>query len=334
MYHINHEGKIYPCRARVLKCPYGEDMHAHSKKELYYKVMTVNRTVLPSAPAIKEARTIGRLKSLNEISDELEDVAHPIETMLSNLELGIRAQTEPGRENAIRKQNEELKELHNEGVEETLKIIRYRGLEMLPKYIPEEWINEARNLFRTRHKSKYTVGHGDGPRTYHDSRELFDSINTQAYKSKVDSYNLKKDYALNEENYNNNLSWLQADFEKYSKDLNISKILTRPVFNTDTVDEAGEKIKDFTDYELLSAYDDYIYTNRELSEDMESFRFEPRADLSTKANKNIEKWYDRNRKIFHYWSENQPRLTLISMKMSDELDKRKLMRTDNLIGRK
>ena len=45
MYHINYEGKVYPCRAKVRSCPYGADRHASNKEELYYKSMKFSPSV-------------------------------------------------------------------------------------------------------------------------------------------------------------------------------------------------------------------------------------------------------------------------------------------------
>ena len=101
MYHINHEGKVYPCRARILKCPYGADMHAETKEELYYKIMSIEREVEVPSSVISEVSKIGRLKSLQPISKELETSPHPIETIITRLDYAINMQLRP---NAIENQ--------------------------------------------------------------------------------------------------------------------------------------------------------------------------------------------------------------------------------------
>lgn len=327
MYHINHEGKIYPCRAKILRCPYGTDMHAETREELYYKLMSTEREVEVPDSIYVEASRLGRIKSLNAISLELETSKHPIETIVSSLEHGIKIQKDRANMERIK---ENLKIIENMGANDTYDLLKY-GLE-IPNYIPGNIVKQGYVKFKNMLDSKTMLVKGEDPLKNKDAIRIINRIEDN--KHQYELYNNTQKYKLTEENYDSNMEWLQMDFEKYSRDLNFSKIITKPIFYKDSVKEAGKKIKNFTDYELLSAYDDYMLTNRERREEREHFKFEYRDDISEKANENIKEWYYRNQTIYSFWNDNNPRLILISMKMAEELDNRGILRQDNLLGRK
>jgi hypothetical protein len=324
MYHINHEGKVYPCRARILKCPYGADMHAETKEELYYKIMSIEREVEVPSSVISEVSKIGRLKSLQPISKELETSPHPIETIITSLDYAINMQLRP---NAIEKSENLWSQFVEKASEDVYECLKY-GMP-IPNYVSKDIERKGRQLFEERLGST-PIDYGISSR---NPDALMTRIKLDERKEQHENYKFNKKFRLTKNNFDANLEWLQKDFERFSDDLNFSKTITRPLFHFDTIEEAGEKIKELSDYELLSAYDDYFLTNNERLDKANNFDFKDRDDLSKKANDNIRKWYSRNKSILDFWHETNPRLILISMKMAEELDRRGIVRYDNPLGR-
>ncbi len=324
MYHINHEGKIYPCRAKLLACPYGNDMHAETREELYYKLLAIDREVDVPIAIKNEISAIGRLKSLSSISKILETTPHPIETIIVSLEYAIRNQLTPNKLNLVEGKWNRFIEDAAEDVYENLQY----GLP-IPPYVSAEVKRRGEQIFEERLDSR-VIEYAGATRNISGlkKRRLLDRRigEFEAYK------NFKK-YGLTERNFEANLQWLQKDFKTFSEHLNYSKMLTRPVFFLKTVEEAEEEIKKLNNYELLSAYDDYLITITEARNAASTLRyFKDRPDLSDAANANIRKWYDRNAKIAAVWADSTPKSILISMKMAEELDRRGVKRQDNIIG--
>lgn len=324
MYHINHEGKVYPCRAKVRSCPYGQSRHAETREELYYKSMRFSPQMKVFKEVEKEVEATGRLRSLYSLSTNIEDLPYPVESIVVNLEYVIKAV-----ENTNPKY---LKEQWNNFVEEASDVYS----EMLSYglreefYVPPEIKKRGYEKFNKRYGGKVieyaaATGNTTGGRAFRQLLEM--EKNFRAF----DEY---KNFGLTEENKEATLGWLKEDFYQFLHDLNTSKMLTRPIFYGNTK-EAQEKIKNLSDYELLGAYDDYLISDKEIMDNVKlanNFEFEPRRDLSRKANINIRKWYDKNKSIVNDWVENTPKRVLLSMEMAKELDRRGIYRQETALG--
>jgi len=89
-FHINFEGKIYPCNAKVFRCPYGEDSHSTNKLELYSILMERHGVdAKPPKSAMYELRTYNRLTNLKPLSDSIETADCPIEVIVVTLNEAI-----------------------------------------------------------------------------------------------------------------------------------------------------------------------------------------------------------------------------------------------------
>lgn len=318
MYHINHEGKVYPCRAKIRSCPYGTEWHAETKEELYYKSMRFNPEIKVSDNVRQEIDTTGRMRSLYSLSPTIETVPYPIESLVTNLEYAIKRieDIDP------QKMKENWDDFVNNAGELYSGVLLYKL--RATEYLPEEVERKGRQIFNERHKGRHiefgaATGNQIGFNNVSRVNDLKDDfLRFEEYKK----------FGITEGNKENTLGWLKEDFYQFSHDLNTSKMLTRPIFYGN-IEQAKEKIKELDDYELLGAYDDYLVSDEEIMENVrlaKNFNFKPRPDLTREANINIKQWYNRNKAIVEDWVENAPKRILLSMEMANELDRRGICR--------
>lgn len=323
-YHLNHEGKIYPCRAKVLRCPYGEGMHADTKEELYYKSMQMTKTQDPSYGAMAEINEIGRLKSMYRMSNEIANSPAPVELVVSTLGHAIQDLEERG-PNGFN--DSKYDGIIRNGARLVDSVLDY-GLPIpqgTPNYIREE--GEALFNRRTGGFPSEYAGNTRNPMAFAARDKLI------AMKPEFDKYEYAQRFKLTPDNYKGTLAWLKNDFNQFSHDLNTSKLLTQPVFYGD-LDRAKEVIKEMNDYELLSAYDDYLVSDQEIMENVRlanDFEYEYRSDLTREANEALKEWYDRNRAIVKNWKRDTAKRVILSMEMARELDRRGLRRQDEAV---
>src|SRR5690606_2526574 len=140
---------------------------------------------------------------------------------------------------------------------------------------------------------------------------------------------------LRNENYRTTYAWLSREFEKFSHDLDTSKMITQPVFYGD-IDKAKKSIAKMDNYELLATFDDYSGADKEIEKSVReanNFKYERRKDLTDEANDKMETWYNRNREIYENWKFNTLKRILLSMEVTKELDRRTIIRQDAAVGR-
>lgn len=324
MYHINHEGKVYPCRAKIRSCPYGKEWHAATREELYYKSMKFSPQVKILEEVKKEIAATGRLRSLYSLSNYIEHVAYPIESIVANLEYAIK-QVEDENPKVLRENWIDFVDLAGEYYSEVLR----HGLDS-EFDAPPEITRKGREIFNERYRGRVI----DFAGATESSAGNMALKNFYSLKKDIEKFAEYRNFGLTEANKEGTLGWLKRDFYQFSHDLNTSKMLTRPIFYGN-IEEAKEKIKQMSDYELLGAYDDYLISDKEIMENVElanNFEFRPRRDLSREANINIRKWYDRNKAIVNDWVENTPKRVLLSMEMAKELDRRGIYRQETALG--
>ena len=327
MYHINYEGKVYPCRAKVRSCPYGADRHASNKEELYYKSMKFSPTVEIPQSIKAEIDKTGRLRSLYSLSSTLERVPYPIELIVKNLEYSINRVKEYDPKDIAEYWERTINKASELYAETLIHSIR------TDYSFPAEVRIRGRDLFENKYGGIIDSHSAYSARAHLGDRALGRLIDME---DELHGYEEYRRFGLTNENKASSLGWMEEDFYQFSHDLNTSKMLTRPIFYGN-IDEAKEKIKSLDDYELLGAYDDYLISDREIMENVKlarNFEYSPRADLSKDANINIRKWYDRNKTIVNDWINNAPKRVLLSMEMANELDRRGILRQENAIGSK
>lgn len=327
MYHINHEGKVYPCRAKVRSCPYGQEWHAETKEELYYKSMKFSPEVKIPYEVRNEIAITGRIKSLYSLSETLEKVPYPIESLVKNLEHSIKAVKD--------KNPDHVKGNWDRIVEEASEkyALTLRHNVKVDQYLPPEITSRGREIFNNTYAGKrasfssYSKNSSPGVEALRDLTNMKEDLRDYAEYRK---------FGLTHENKANTVGWMEEDFYQFSHDLNTSKMLTRPMFYGN-IKEAKKKIKNLDDFELLGAYDDYLTSDKEIMDNVRlanNFEYNPRRDLTPEANINVKKWYDRNKSIVEDWVNNAPKRVLLSMEMANELDRRGIMRQENATGRK
>lgn len=323
-YHINHEGKVYPCRAKVLKCPYSESLHSDNKIELYYKMMnSKDSNIEPSNNAIAEVRKINRLKSLYSMSMDIEKSDAPVELIAHTLKESLKRLNKHDLESEERRwkiyiddESEHVYDVLNSGYK-------------IPQNVPKEIALLAKEKFRER-RGSVPVEYASSSR----NESLMRARRNLANKDFSSFINYKKN-SLTKENYEGTYRWMTRDFEKFTHDLNTSKMITQPMFYGD-LKKSKEVIKGMDDYELLSAFDDYSVTDKEIEsnvKDANYFKYTDRRDLSDNANKKLADWYELNRKIYQNWKINTPKRVFLSMEIADELDRREVYRPDGSISK-
>ena len=323
-YHINHEGKVYPCRAKVLKCPYSEALHSNDKVELYYKLMgSKEAEVEPAKEGIRELSRLNRLKSLYHLSDEIKESSSPVEMVVYTLKEAITKVIQ----HDVGKEEETWDKWEDDAIEHVYEVLN-SGYQV-PSNVPENIASAGRKLFNKRRG-------GLPAENAHATRNSVKIENRRALARKsFANYHEYKKNKLNKENFNGTHGWLTRDFEKFAHDLNTSKMITLPIFYGD-LEKARKDIKGLDDYELLSALDDYSITDKEIQENVKEanfFKYERRDDLSKEANDKMKEWYDRNRTIYQSWKINTPKRILLSLEIAEELDRRGIQRQDVSIAK-
>lgn len=325
-YHINFEGKIYPCKAKVLKCPYGESRHSNHKVLLYYKLMgSHGLDAKPAESAMRELERIQRLKSLFPVSEEIEKVDYPVDVVVATLKESLaHLRSEDAEKQMTRWKNFEIDAAND------VRLLHLNGKKFIPSYVPQRIRSMGLKLFMDKDNSTPR-------RTTEEMQE--DSLNKieerlEDRRRMFKRYDEVMEHELNHLNYHQTFAWMTADFEKFAHDLNTSKMITQPIFYGD-LDKARETIKNMDNYELLATLDDYSVTDEEIEKNVKEanyFKYESRPDLTDKANEKMETWYRRNREIYESWKINSPKRILLSMEVAKELDRREIIRQDNAIG--
>lgn len=326
-YHINFEGKIYPCNAKVLKCPYGEDLHSTNKVELYYKLMgRFGADAEPSENALEELEETNRLRSLYSISKDIENVEYPVDVIVSTLKESISHMTRTGYD----PESDKYKQLEEE-VSKDVCFALHSGMKIdeIPAFIPEKFKNKGYQKFIQKYDAEPArLKEVDKKHYITESRVRF-----AKNKRDMENYTEFNSSGLSEDTHERTLAWMTRDFEKFSHDLNTSKMITQPIFYGD-LEKAKETIRQMDNYELLSTFDDYSVTDKIIHENVKEanyFEYEDRKDLSDEANKKMRQWYNRNRQIYDNWKINTPKRVLLSMEIARELDRRTVLRQDSVV---
>lgn len=326
-YHINFEGKVYPCKARVLKCPYGEEFHSKSKIELYYKLMgSHGADAEPARNALDEIEATNRLKSLYSLSSKIAKVDYPVDIIVSTLKEGLSHLEKPETKEKVK-----FWSVFEKAAAEKVRLLYLQGESSIPKHVPERIRRLGSAIFHERDEgvALRLSKPMKEKRVYDINRELAASADTFRDYDRYDKWGLRN------ENYNTTYAWMSRDFEKFSHDLNTSKMITQPVFYGD-IDKAKASINKMDNYELLATFDDYSVTDKEIEKSVQeanNFKYERRKDLTDEANDKMETWYNRNREIYENWKFNTPKRILLSMEIAKELDRRTIIRQDTAVGR-
>lgn len=343
MYHINHEGKVYPCRATVYKCPYGDKMHARTREELYYKFIRDSYASEPKRNKkvirdVDEAyEDYGGMTSLAPISDTIERSGEPVVDIIRALEHSLGNDKDTCIEYA-KKANRSQDEFYDEADYYIQRLYKsgYRKYEILKEgevddlsedlldRVRRTWIEQGAYI-DTDESQRIGAGRPD---LVENAFRMLNGMNMERY-NKIQEHIVDVNFYHSHE-YEENIEWQQGVFLKFSHDLNTSKMLTQsaPLFYGD-LKTIHKTISEMDNYELLATYDDYNTPDTEIIENVQmanNFHYTPRSDLSHTANSKLAEWYKRNQKVYETWQEYGPERILIALKLAKELDRRGIYR--------
>lgn len=317
-YHLNPEGKIYPCTAIVRKCPYGAENHAPTREELYHKALADYGTGEPAEEMINELHEYGRLINLKSISDAIEKSSSPMETLVTSLEYAIKYLEKNG---PNIEEPGYIRDIKKEGATRVSNILQAGRL--IPNEVPHEIKRLGNEMFDAT---------GLRPRYDRRGQDFADGEVRYLRTSQEDwgylkAWNEKK---VSPENYDASLNYLHKKFNDYSRDIHVSKLTTRSAFFGDSA-SIRRAARAIDDEELLIAYESNTIPESELTKlarECNDFNYRQERSLSAKANKSIEDWYALNRKIIDSRKREEIRRMIVAMELSKELDARGLRKVD------
>lgn len=89
MYHINKDNIVLPCKVGQNTCPYSKGHHSESPIDLYALLLESESKKDGSKAAKLQIGQLGRLMSLNPMSDEIASSDYPVQLIVSSLALAI-----------------------------------------------------------------------------------------------------------------------------------------------------------------------------------------------------------------------------------------------------
>ena len=333
LYHINNEGKIYPCK--TTNCPYGKEIHSNNKVDLYYTLIETHGVrVEPHKEVLEEIVKYTRLKNLYPLASTLEQADYPIDVIVATLGNALITIDEKTikdkyyiyskRENFESSAASSIATLIHSGGHKRFKKIRDRipnkilklGLEELNRL--EEDFNGGPNRNRYLNKEK---------------TQKFSEERLRSKFAEFEEYRKDENWRLYDgnESYHKYYSWFIRAFEQFSHDLNTSNIINQPIFY-ESFEQAKETIRNLKNDELFSAFDDCSITVEEIEKfvrEANYFNFTRRRDLTKKANDNLSRWYAMNRETYIKFRQmSSSHRDVLAIEAAKELDRRGLYLAD------
>lgn len=311
-YHINYDGKILPCRAKVKSCPYGDERHAGNYEDLYYKYQDEYNNVNPSPELINKLKNGEPFFGIKEIDNEIATSDSPIELICSSLKNAIQNSNFIG----LNKHEYEQRE---HAIDSCINMLN--AGRTLPRSVPNSITEEAYNRWVKNHASifsrqKYYIG------TQRTWSELVDqSAELHRIEAKYQSTYKMSPEAKKE--YQNDI---KQDFNRWANVLNTRKLISQPMIVSEDDNEIVAKLNNMSNAELLSLYDDCTVSDNEIRNRLESvnhFKTNGIQQLSPQANDNLKKWYASARDAEKRYIVGSARRTLLAIYIANTLYKRK-----------
>lgn len=338
-YHINFEGKINPCQAKVLKCPYDNALHSDSKIELYYKLMesTHGTHMSRCKSAMKVLHQKKRLKDYSSFelwgTKDCCIVEGIVATLWEAIQYSQTSDSDP---------TDIAAEIYWENFEEAIADVvaqAYQYGVKFPSYVSDDIKFKSIRLYERRNPDeRATNGHLEIIQYPNKGNVKTAEAALRAQFLKFEKYNDYKNGVIRNENYGDPYAWMKRDFLKFSHDLNTSKMITQPIFYGN-IENAKNAIRNMDDYELLATFDDYSVTDSEIEENVKKANYfelvhEKRySSLESGYYYYLSEWYKRNKEIYEQWKNYTPKRVLLAIEMANELDRRKLKRQDIRVGK-
>lgn len=308
-YHINYDGKILPCRAKVKACPYGPARHANSYEDLYYRYNDQFNSIEPSGE-LKDKLSAGKpLRSISELNEQLETSKSPIELLSSTFKEALE---NAGKGNISKEDNQ----LWNDSIQAVrAQLIAGRNI---PDGIPKEVRDAGNSAFEQDHsgmilhfKHNLQAAHGNWQMLIDNTPALKRIANERA-----------NTFQMSESQLVNYKQAIKGQFNKYANLLNTRKLISQPMLIDNNEDKIQENLKNMSDDELLSLYDDCTVSDREIIKRLETvddFNFQPIRQLTPAANENLRKWYKSSQDAEQRYIVGSASRTLIALYAADTL---------------
>lgn len=349
-YHLNWEGRIYRCRAKVRPCPYGADFHADRKEELYHKIAKeAGRNVGVMDEVVKRMDKGDQIGGIWDISQYIASTEPaPLEVSIATLEYVIERTTEEyeravanGTENDTPRAVTTLVGHWSAKAEECIEYLAMACATFTPNlesssfedyyertidndpygavgYPAQELVSEA--MSRASYGDKYkNIG---GYTSYYIEQAKLVAI--EAGTDFADAYTEGRVSSVKSISFRYfGLSPTKNDFNKLSAALNTSKIISSTPMPSNRPLE--ETIANMSNDELVTLYEDSSTYDGEvqmLVEECDYFMYTPDDRCSRNYNNQVGKWYERNRQAWKRYVLDSPRRITMSMLIADELTKR------------
>lgn len=310
-YHINYDGKVYPCRNFLQRCPYGKDRHADNPEDLFFKFADQYYNEQIPAGVIQKLKTGDPLQGLDNFDKAIANSVSPVELICEVLKMAIDYA-------GAASLTEDEQDYRSKAVGDLTLLLQ--GGRDLPEQIPDALMDEAltKNAhsgfhpFRQQHD--FDAGYGLREQLEKEAPYLeeLEQKRTSGYQFTPEA---KKDY----------LAWLRKEFDQWSFKLNVRRLLSQPQLVTKTYDEIGTRLDHLTNVDLLSLLDSCTLSNREIVDETAAshdFDYEDEIELSEAANLNLRNWHQKANKVERHYVINSARQTLVAVFIVNILHKR------------
>lgn len=326
-YHVNNEGKIYPCTATVKKCKYGEGRHSERKEDLYHMSVVLSNTVEPSRALQNEVSRKKYITNLSSLSEELETHKAPVEFIVSSLHDVIIAmevkrdfelkeyknKTDYHRYKTVTYLSDLLR--YNNPLSDQLENYSFPGGFMEGAFFPKfskELQEEARARWKDKHKgitedtsllTNYWWENDDGDMFQQGTSENRDNLNQRLRKKAVDH---RDDYVFYknkvrdvESKWKERIDYAYKEFNHFSGLLNTSKIVSSRTLTDANMNNDGiiKAIQNLSNEELLNEFDNSTVSDEYVKssfDEINQFTYTYRNDLSEKAQNNLIEWHKKS----------------------------------------
>lgn len=303
-YHINYDGKILPCRAKVKACPYGDSRHGDSYEDLYYKFQDKFNNVSASDKVINRLKAGEPLHGVKDFDEDIANSDSPMELICSTYKQAIN---DVGSRSLNEKEQREW--------ENAVEMIRMQldAGQGVPDSLPTSLKNEGNEAFMRNHSHSSLFGLRKRMQgTDGNWRELVDNAPylTRLAKKHDSNYQMTKNEITNYRNV------VKEEFNVYANYLNTRKLLAQPMITASDTQTIQNDLSKLSDKELLSIYDDFTVSDKEIRKKLDEvnhFNFSPISQLSPAANANLAKWFKSAREAEKRYIVGSSRRTLLAL---------------------
>lgn len=346
MYHVNPQGKILPCNAKVRVCPYGQENHAQRKEELYPIIVEQFTTVDTSEQTRLLVMRKGIDGSLKTIDDLVKESDAPLETIVVSISNMLKALDKPaeseyqyynGDDELIEVMTPEMERDYERYVRSVTDAYRYKlGSEPEVQAVPATFLNRGASIFIKEYDRDYAYRGANEPteltiamhiirKETKQMKALEKQINERrrirqrqmatgkTYKKSTVNERTPEQTELAREK-------LQQEFNYFSDLLNRSKINTLPQWSGDPMDIIDVIEKQSTE-ELLGIVEDNVMRRKDVERLRgREFTWVNRKDLSEESNEKMRDWAQLQNDIYNARVQQNAQMRMLTaMYAHDEL---------------